>query len=182
MCIPSKCAPCPNVYHKNVHPVRMYIRRIYIIVHSIYISMHILYTFLYTFDIYSIYIPCIFYIHSMHSILHHSFVLLCTFPGKVLVDTFVYRRAVCHIYGTLRGRLQGANPRADAHSQEQILSVEEEKAIVQLCVTLDDWGHPLRGSLVKDFAMSLLPQARRRQLGNHWLTLPESKSRNSIEV
>ena len=85
-------------------------------------------------------------------------------------------------YGTLRGRLQGANPRADAHSQEQILSVEEEKAILRLCVTLDDWGHPLRGSLVKDFAMSLLPQARRRQLGNHWLTLPESKSRNSIEV
>ena len=33
-------------------------------------------------------------------------------------------------YGTLRGRLQGAKPRADAHSQEQILSVEEEKAIV----------------------------------------------------
>ena len=74
-------------------------------------------------------------------------------------------------YGTLRGRLQGANPRADAHSQEQILSVEEEKAILRLCVTLDDWGHPLalQGSL-KDFAMSLLPQARRRQLGNHWLT------------
>ena len=44
-------------------------------------------------------------------------------------------------YGTLRGRLQGAKPRADAHSQEQILSVEEEKAIVRLCVTLDDWGH-----------------------------------------
>ena len=73
-------------------------------------------------------------------------------------------------YGTLRGRLQGANPRADAHSQEQILSTEEEKAILRLYVTLDDWGHPLRGSLVKDFAMSLLPQARRRQLGNHWLT------------
>ena len=73
-------------------------------------------------------------------------------------------------YGTLRGRLQGAKPRADAHSQEQILSVEEEKAIVRLCVTLDDWGHPLRGSIIKAFAMSLLPRARRRQLGNHWLT------------
>ena len=73
-------------------------------------------------------------------------------------------------YGTLRGRLQGANPRADAHSQEQILSVEEEKGIVRLCVTLDDWGHPLRGPLIKAFAISLLPHARRRQLGNHWLT------------
>ena len=33
--------------------------------------------------------PCTFYVYS---ILHLSFVLLCTFPGKVLVDTFVYRR------------------------------------------------------------------------------------------
>ena len=73
-------------------------------------------------------------------------------------------------YGTLRDRLQGAGPRADAHSQEQILSVEEEKANVRLCVTLDDWGHPLRGSLVKAFAMSLLSRTRQRQLGNHWLT------------
>ena len=73
-------------------------------------------------------------------------------------------------YGTLRDRLQGAAPRTDAHSQEQILSVEEGKAVVRLCVTLDNWGHPLRGTLVKAFAMSLLPQARQRQLGNHWLT------------
>ena len=70
-------------------------------------------------------------------------------------------------YGTLRGRLQGAKPRADAHSQEQILSVEEKKAILRLGVTLDDWGHPLRGPVIKTFAMSLLPPARRRQLGNH---------------
>ena len=49
-------------------------------------------------------------------------------------------------HGTLRGRQQGAGPHADAHSQEQILSVEGEKAIVRLCVALDDWGHPLRGS------------------------------------
>ena len=63
-------------------------------------------------------------------------------------------------YGTLRGRLQGAKPHADAHSQEQILFVEEEKVIVRLCVTLDNWGHPLRGS-VKAFVMSLLPSARR---------------------
>ena len=48
--------------------------------------------------------------------------------------------------------------------------MEEEKAIVRLCVTLDDWGHPLRGSLAKAFAISLLPHARQRQLGNHWHT------------
>ena len=48
--------------------------------------------------------------------------------------------------------------------------MEEEKAIVRLCVTLDDWGHPLRGPLIKAFAMSLLLCARQRQLGNHWLT------------
>ena len=51
-------------------------------------------------------------------------------------------------YGPLRGRLQGAKPHADAHSQEQIISVEEDKAIVRPCVTLGDWGHPLRGSVV----------------------------------
>ena len=44
-------------------------------VHSMYISMYIPYTF-----------------HA-HSILHLSFVLLCTFPGKVLVDIFAHRRA-----------------------------------------------------------------------------------------
>ena len=62
-------------------------------------------------------------------------------------------------YGTLRGHPQGAKPRADAHSQEQILSVEEEKAIVRLCLTLDDRGHPLRGPVIKTFAISLLPPA-----------------------
>ena len=72
--------------------------------------------------------------------------------------------------GTLRGRLQGAKPHADEHSQEQILSVEEGKAVVRLFVALDDWGPPLRGSVVKAFAMSLLLSARRRQPGNHWLT------------
>ena len=46
-------------------------------------------------------------------------------------------------YGILRGGLQGTNPCTAAHSQEQILSVEEEKAIVWLCMTLDDWGHRL---------------------------------------
>jgi hypothetical protein len=48
--------------------------------------------------------------------------------------------------------------------------VEEEKAIVRFCETLDDLGHPLRGSLVKAFAMALLPSSRRRQLGKHWLS------------
>lgn len=73
-------------------------------------------------------------------------------------------------FGTLRGRLQGTKPSAEAHSHEQILSEEVEKAIVQSCVLFDDLGHPLRGSLVKAFAISLLPPARRRQLSNHWLT------------
>ncbi len=73
-------------------------------------------------------------------------------------------------YGTLRDRLQGAKPRTEAHNQEQILSVEEEKAIVRFCVTLDDLGHPLRGSLLKAFAISLLPPVRQRQLGKHWIT------------
>ena len=64
-------------------------------------------------------------------------------------------------YGTLRDRVQGAKPRNKAHQQEQ------EKAIVRFCEALDDLGHPLRSSLVKDFAISLLPPSRRRELGKH---------------
>ena len=107
MCIPSKCAPCPNVYHKNVHPVRMYITRMYILsecisqectpcpnVYQENIHNDIFHIHFHAHSIYiSIYIPCTFpYTFHAHSILHHSFVLLCTFPRKVLVDTFVYRR------------------------------------------------------------------------------------------
>ena len=73
-------------------------------------------------------------------------------------------------YGTLRDCLQGTKPHTEAHNHEQILSVEEGKAIVRFCGTLDDLGHPLHGSLVKAFAMPLLPSARWRQLGKHWLT------------
>ena len=74
------------------------------------------------------------------------------------------------LYGTLRDRLQSVNPRTKTHNQEQVVSVEEKKAIVRFFVTLDNLGHPLRGSLVKAFAMSLLPPARQRQLTEYWLT------------
>jgi len=73
-------------------------------------------------------------------------------------------------YGTLCDRLQGAQPRVEAHQSEQILSVEEEKSIVRFCETLDDLGHPLEVKMVKAFAMSLIPPGRRRHLGKHWLT------------
>ena len=73
-------------------------------------------------------------------------------------------------YGTLGNRLQGSKPRTKSRSQEQILSMEEEKAIVRFCVTLDDLGHLLRGSLAKASATSLLLPARRRQLSKHWPT------------
>jgi hypothetical protein len=60
----------------------------------------------------------------------------------------------------LRDRLQGAQPRVEAHQSEQILSVEEEKSIVRFCEALDDLGHPLKVKMVKAFAMSLLPPGR----------------------
>ena len=65
-------------------------------------------------------------------------------------------------YRTMRDRLQGAKPRAETHNREQTLSIEDEKAIVRFCVALDGLGHPLRGSLVKAFAVSLLPPAQQR--------------------
>ena len=92
-----------NVYHENVHKPTFHV---YLYIHSMYSSMYILCTPLCIFHIHSIYIlctpPCTFRIHSMyilytfyvHSIVHLSFALLCTFPGKVLIDTFAYHR-VC---------------------------------------------------------------------------------------
>jgi hypothetical protein len=61
------------------------------------------------------------------------------------------------LYGTLRDRLRGAQPRSAAHEKEQLLTLEEEKSIVRFCETLDDLGHPLQAKMVKSFAMSLLP-------------------------
>ena len=73
-------------------------------------------------------------------------------------------------YGTLQDRLRGAQPQSITHEKEQLLTPEEEKSIVRFCEALDDLGHPLQGKMVKDFALSLLPPQRHRQLRKHWIT------------
>lgn len=73
-------------------------------------------------------------------------------------------------YGTLRGRLQGAQTRQEARIEQQVLTPQDEKAIVRFCKALDDLGHPLKLKMVKGFAMSLLHPKQRRELGKHWLT------------
>ena len=69
-------------------------------------------------------------------------------------------------YTTLRDRLHGLQTRTEAHQELQLLSVQEEKAIVRFCETLDDWGHPVTIKILKQFAQSLLPEQQR--LGKHW--------------
>lgn len=44
---------------------------------------------------------------------------------------------------TLLRRLRGSKSRSEAHHDEQLLSVEQKKAIVRLCLKLDRWGNPL---------------------------------------
>ena len=69
-------------------------------------------------------------------------------------------------YTTLRARLHGRQTRTEANRGFQLLSVQEEKAIVRFCETLDDWGHPVTIKILKQFAQSLLPG--QQGVGKHW--------------
>ncbi|KAH0603952.1 uncharacterized protein H6S33_006983 [Morchella sextelata] len=71
---------------------------------------------------------------------------------------------------TLRDRLNGAQNRRDAHRSMQLLSEHEETTIVRWCERMDDWGFPLRLSLVKEMAAYLVKKREiGRRLGKHWL-------------
>lgn len=71
---------------------------------------------------------------------------------------------------TLRDRLNGAPTRQKAHQSQQLLSDHEELTIVGWCESMDDWGFPLRLSLVTE--MAGYPVSKRelgRKLGKHCL-------------
>ena len=61
-------------------------------------------------------------------------------------------------YPTLRAHLHGLQTRTEAHQELQLLSVQEERAIVHFCETLDNLGHPVTIKILKQFAQSLLPE------------------------
>ena len=65
-----------------------------------------------------------------------------------------------------RDRLRGLQTRTEAHRELQLLSVQEEKAIVRFCEAFDDWGHPVTIKILKKFAQSLLP--RQQKVGKYW--------------
>jgi hypothetical protein len=71
-------------------------------------------------------------------------------------------------YTTLRDRLRGAQSRQEAHRNQQLLTMEEEKALVRFCIKLDDLGHPLNMSIFKRLAVGMLSASRRREVGIHW--------------
>jgi len=74
-------------------------------------------------------------------------------------------------YETVRNRLRGTKTRQESHRSQQLLTVEEEKAIVRLCLTLDDWGHPLKLPMIKEFATALLSESpeKRQEVGQRWV-------------
>ena len=61
-------------------------------------------------------------------------------------------------FTTLRDCLRGQQSHSKAHQELQLLSVQEEKAIVRFFETLDDRGHPVTIKILKQFAQSLLPR------------------------
>ena len=56
------------------------------------------------------------------------------------------------LYPTLRARLHGRQTRTEANRGRKLLSVQEEKAIVCFCETLDDLGHPVTVKILGQFA------------------------------
>lgn len=73
-------------------------------------------------------------------------------------------------YSTLRGRMTGAQTRAEAHIGAQVLTPMEEKAVVRFCERLDDLGHPITMPLLKQYASSLLPPSSGQEVGKHWIS------------
>ena len=57
---------------------------------------------------------------------------------------------------TLRDRVNGAQDRQESHRGQQLLSVQEEKTIVNWCTRMDDWGFPLKLPLVHEMAEYLV--------------------------
>ena len=62
---------------------------------------------------------------------------------------------------------RGAQPTQIAHQKQQLLTASEEKAIIQICFSLDTLRHPLELSYVKSL---LLPPSQRRGGGKHWIS------------
>ena len=73
-------------------------------------------------------------------------------------------------YTTLRARLHGRQTRTEANQGLQLFSVQEEKAIVRFCETLDDWGHPVTIKILKQFAQSLLHPGQQGAVENTGLS------------
>ena len=54
----------------------------------------------------------------------------------------------------LRARLHGLQTRTEAYRGLRPLSVQEEKATIHFCETLDDWRRPTATKILKQFAQS----------------------------
>jgi len=72
---------------------------------------------------------------------------------------------------TLGDRVNGAQDHHESHRGLQLLSVQEEKTIVNWCTHMDDWGFPLKLPLVHEMPEYLVKKRNcGRRLGKDWLT------------
>ena len=74
-------------------------------------------------------------------------------------------------YSTLRGRLKGRVSREVGHHKLQVLTEDEESAVVRWCERLDEWGHPARVDLVRSMAEGIVARRLKdHSLGKNWIT------------
>lgn len=71
---------------------------------------------------------------------------------------------------TLSRQLRGSKSRSEAHRDEQLLSMEQEEAIVRLWLKLDGWGNPLKLPFVRALATHMQSPENSRPPGEHWIT------------
>ena len=70
------------------------------------------------------------------------------------------------LYSTLRNRLDGAQPHYLAHSQQQLLTPTDEKAVVRCLTILESCGFPPRVEHVKQVAELIIQMS----VGENWIT------------
>src|SRR5438477_5776379 len=81
-------------------------------------------------------------------------------------------RATCRDYlvprSTLRHRLSGRTPRAEAPPNGMRLTKLEEAAIVERILDLDSRGFPLTKAILRDMANKLLAERDAGTMGKNW--------------
>ena len=72
---------------------------------------------------------------------------------------------------TLSRRVKGTTNRSAAHTEQQILSPEQESLLAQWILQLEDTGHAVGHAQVKDMAVQILRfSGKSHTVGKNWVT------------